>query len=341
MTSRRATLSDVARLAGVSLGSASRALSVPEQVKPATLESVQRAVEQLGYVRNGAAQALASRRTRMVAAIYPTLNNPVYADSIQYLQQTLWDHGYRLMIASHEYKHVRESEVLRGIVERGVDGLVLVGTDHGDDVFDLVRQYDIPYVLTWSLDETRYAHCVGFSNYDAAYRLARRVIARGHRHIALCTGVADGNERVRARAEGTLAAMQEAGIAFHPEWRVEVPFSFEGGREALRRLWDARETPPGVIICGTDLQAVGVLDACRSRGIAVPHQLSVTGFDDIELGQLTTPPLTTVHVPAIDIGVRAARHVVALIEGKAVGAESALEAPVIERESLGNAPQAR
>lgn len=338
MTSRRATLSDVARLAGVSLGSASRALSVPEQVKPATLESVRRAVEQLGYMRNGAAQALASRRTRMVAAIYPTINNPVYADSIQYLQQTLCDHGYRLMIASHEYKRVREIEVLRGIVERGVDGIVLVGTDHGDDVFELVRQYNIPYVLTWSVDETRYPHCVGFSNYDAAYQLAKRIIEHGHRRMALCTGATEGNERVRARVKGTLAAMQEAGIPFYPEWRVEVPFSFEGGREALRRLWDARDVAPSVIICGTDLQAVGLLDECRARGISVPEQLSVTGFDDIELAQLSMPPLTTVHVPAVAIGEQAARKIVSLIEGNTVETGAPLEAPVVLRGSLGDAP---
>ncbi len=336
MNPRRATLSDVARLAGVSLGSASRALSVPNLVKPATLERVQRAVEQLGYVRNGAAQALASRKSRMVAAIYPTLNNPIYADSMQYLQQTLWASGYQLMIASHEYKAARENEVLRGIVERGVDGIILVGTDHCDEVFELARQYAIPYVLTWSVDETKYSHCVGFSNYDAAYRMAKHVLAHGHRRIALCTGVADSNERVRARIAGTRAAMKEAGLELHPEWRVEMPFSFDGGRQALRQLWDAREERPSVIICGTDLQAIGVLDECRTLGISVPDQLSVTGFDDIEQARLANPPLTTVHVPSFDIGMRAARRIVSLIEGTPLGDEAPLDAPLVKRASLGS-----
>jgi LacI family transcriptional regulator len=333
MKPTRATLADVARLAGVSLGSASRALSVPDQVKPQTLANVQRAVEQLGYVRNGAAQALASRKTRTVAAIYPTLNNPIYADSIQALQQTLWGYGYQLLIASHEYKPARELEVLRAILERGVDGLVLVGTDHPPEVFELTRQYDLPYVLTWSVDETQYPHCVGFSNFEAAYQLARRIVGFGHRRVAMCGGSTFGNERVRARQAGTRAALREAGLDLRPEWIVEAPFTFEGGRQALRELWDG-EVHPSVVICGTDLQAIGLLDECRAKGIRVPEDLSVTGFDDIEQARLTQPPLTTVRVPSLEIGARAARHLMALIDGRNGEDEIVLDAPVVERDTL-------
>jgi len=333
MKPTRATLADVARLAGVSLGSASRALSVPDQVKPQTLSSVQRAVEQLGYVRNGAAQALASRKTRTVAAIYPTLNNPIYADSIQSLQQTLWGYGYQLLIASHEYRPARELEVLRAILERGVDGLVLVGTDHPPEVIELTRQYDLPYVLTWSVDETQYPHCVGFSNFEAAYRLARRIVEFGHRRVAMCGGSTAGNERVRARQAGTRAALREAGLDLRPDWIVEAPFTFEGGRQALRELWDSEERP-SVVICGTDLQAIGLLDECRAKNIRVPEDLSVTGFDDIEQARLTQPPLTTVRVPSLEIGARAARHLMALIDGRSGEDEIVLDAPVVERDTL-------
>ncbi|MDR5734255.1 LacI family DNA-binding transcriptional regulator [Caballeronia sp. LZ025] len=333
MKPTRATLADVARLAGVSLGSASRALSVPDQVKPQTLASVQRAVEQLGYVRNGAAQALASRKTRTVAAIYPTLNNPIYADSIQSLQQTLWGYGYQLLIASHEYRPARELEVLRAILERGVDGLVLVGTDHPPEVIELTRQYDLPYVLTWSVDETQYPHCVGFSNFEAAYRLARRIVEFGHRRVAMCGGSTAGNERVRARQAGTRAALREAGLDLRPDWIVEAPFTFEGGRQALRELWDSEERP-SVVICGTDLQAIGLLDECRAKNIRVPDDLSVTGFDDIEHARLTQPPLTTVRVPSLEIGARAARHLMALIDGRNGEDEIVLDAPVVERDTL-------
>lgn len=162
VTRKRATLEDVARLAGVALGSASRALAVPREVRPDTLDRVQRAVAKLGYVRNGAAQTLASRKTKTIAAIYPTLNNPIFAVSIQSLQQTLWGLGYQVLVASHDYEPAREVDLLRAIVERGVDGIVLVGTDHANGVHDLQRQYGLPCVLSWAVDETRPGHCVAF-----------------------------------------------------------------------------------------------------------------------------------------------------------------------------------
>jgi len=329
----RPTLEDVARLAGVALGSASRALSIPDRVKPATLERVRRAVEQLGYVRHGPAQALASRRTRTIAAIYPTLDNPVFAASIQSLQQTLSDLGYQLLVASHDYNLERESNVLRVIVERGVDAIVFVGTEHVDAVFELVRKYRLPYVLTWSLDEARGRQRVGFSYYDSAYEMAALVVEYGHTQIAVCSGFAKGNERVRARIEGTRAALKAAGLELRPEWVIEQPFSYEGGRQAVLQVTRGSERPT-VLICGTDLIAVGAIGACRELGLRVPEDLSITGADDVELASLVVPKLTTIHVPTFEIGVCAGRRIVDLIEGKEVSDEISLKTHLVIRESL-------
>ena len=329
----RATLQDVARLAGVSLGSASRSLSVPREVRPDTLERVQRAVAQLGYVRNGAAQALASRRTKTIAAIYPTLDNPIFAVSIQSLQQTLWGLGYQVLVASHDYEPAREVDLLRAIVERGVDGIVLVGTDHADAVYDLQRQYGLPYVLSWAVDETRPGQCVGFSYLDAAQRMAGLVVERGHMRIALCPGIADGNERVRARIEGTRAALKAHGLVLREDWIVERPFTFEGGRSAVAQLFGTTDRPTA-LICGTDIQAVGAIGECRDRGIRVPDELSITGSDDIELANLVEPRLTTVHVPTSEIGRLSAERIVSLIEGRALGETRPLQTTLTMRESL-------
>lgn len=332
-SANRSTLADVARLAGVSLGSASRALSVPDQVKPGTLDRVKRAVEQLGYVRNGTAQALASRRTKTIAAIYPTLDNPIFAVSIQSLQQTLLDLGYQLLVASHNYKAEREFDVLRAIVERGVDAIVLVGTDHSDAVFDLARQYRLPYVMTWSIDEVKSDQCVGFSYFDASIQMAELVVKYGHTNIALCVGMAIDNERVRARIAGTKAAMKAAGLDLRPDWIIEQPFTFEGGRIAVRELMKGSDRPT-VLICGTDLQAAGAIGECRDQGIRVPEDLSITGSDDIELSSLLTPKLTTVHVPTFEIGVRAAHRVVDLVEGKSTVESPRLTTHLVIRDSL-------
>jgi len=288
-------------------------------------------------VRNGAARALASRRTRMVATIYPTLSNPIFSVAIHQLQQTLWKFGYQLLVASHEYEPEREIELLRTLVECGVDALVLVGTDHSSEVFELARQYELPYVMTWSVDGSSYPHCIGFSYYDAACDLAAMVVKKGHRRIALCNGFESSNERARSRAAGTRAALRAAGLSLEASLVTEQPFNFEGGREAVRIVFD-QATPPTVLICGTDLQAIGAIDECRRRGIRVPQDLSITGFDDIEHAAIVVPPLTTVKVPTEDIGILAAQRVVALLQGQPVPPAMPLETHVIVRESLGTAP---
>jgi LacI family transcriptional regulator len=333
MTASRATLQDVARLAGVSLGSASRALSVPGRVKPDTLERVNRAVQQLGYVRNGAAQALALRRTRMVATVYPTLGNPIFAESIHALEQTLWKLGYQLLVASHDYEPERESDVLRGIVERGVDGVVLVGTDHSEDVFALIRRHDLPCVLTWSLDEGQQRDCVGFSYFDAAYRMARLVVEYGHTRIALCVGHSTRNERVRARVAGTRAALRESGIDLPPERILEEDFSYDGGMRAVRAIAELSPRPT-VLVCGNDVLAIGAIGECRRLGLRVPEDLSITGADDIEIAALIEPALTTLRVPTVEIGERAARRIVSLIAREEITDEPELQATVVVRDSL-------
>ena len=334
---KRATLADVAKLAGVSLGSASRALSDPSDVKPATLERVTQAVAQLDYVRNGAAQALASKKTRMIAVIYPSLDNPIFASSVNSLQMTLWKKGYQLLIASHEYDWEREAQTAIKMIERGIDGLILVGSDHQQSIFDTLRKRQIPYVLTWSKDSTDYPHCVGFSNEEAAYNMAKLVIAKGHRDIAICAGTYLHNERAKARVQGTLRAFREAGIEIDPNAIIEEQLSVEGGRKGLEKIL-ALQKKPSVIIFGNDAQAIGAIAKSRELGIKIPEELSVTGFDDIELASLVDPPLTTNKVPINDIGIRAADMIVNLINGdmdKDVSTEI-LDTKVIERQSLRN-----
>src|SRR5690606_8994484 len=335
---RRPTLADVARLAGVSLGSASRALSVPDQVKPATLYKVQRAVAQLGYIRDGSARALASRRTRTIGAIYPTLNNPIFAHSTHSMQQTLWGLGYQLLIASHEYHIDDELAVVQATLERGIDGLIMVGTDHSEAVFSLLHRWRLPYVLTWSTDDSTYPHCVGISNFQAAFDIGRKIVEFGHRDVAICGGDPSRNERARGRRNGILAALAEKGYSVRPEWLVEAAFSYQGGRDGFRRLWDQAERPTAVVF-GTDLQAIGALYEARQMGLRVPQDVSIIGFDGIEEGMLMQPSLATVGLPAHEIGRLAAQRMLKLLEGEDMPPGTPLEHTLLLRESLGPAPR--
>lgn len=333
----RATLADVARLAGVSLGSASRALSVPDKVKPSTLQKVREAVLRLGYIRDGSARALASRRTRTIGAIYPTLNNPIFAHSTHSMQQTLWSLGYQLLIASHEYHIDDELAVIQATMERGVDGIIMVGTDHSETVFGLLAQYRMPYVLTWSTDDSSYPHCVGISNFQAAFDLGRAVMDVGHRKIAVCGGEVSRNERARGRRNGLIAAMVERGLNIRDEWRVIAAFSYQGGRDGFRRLWEQPERPTAIVF-GTDLQAIGALYEARRMGLSVPDDVSILGFDGIEEGQLMQPSLATVELPAHEIGRLAALRMVALLEEESLEPAMPLAHALRLGDSLGPPP---
>ncbi|WP_230834841.1 substrate-binding domain-containing protein [Vreelandella aquamarina] len=268
-----------------------------------------------------------------MAVVYPTLKNPMFSNSIDSLQQSLLEMGYQLVIGSHEYNQKREVKVLQALVESGVDAVILVGTDHDDAVFGTLEMYDIPYLMMWSTDETSYPHTIGFSNRQAAYEIARHVIAKGHRKVAICGGPVEGNERSRQRRAGFLDALEEAHISVKPEWLIETPFSLDGGREAIKQLLQAGELPT-VLICGTDLHAIGAMHQCQLSSIDVPGRLSITGFDDIEFASAMSPGLTTVRVPMHEIGVEVARSIVAIIDDKAPVEVLELETMIVKRESL-------
>lgn len=326
------TLRDVARLAGVSLGSASRALSNPDQVKPATLAKVDDAVRQLQYVMDGAARALALRRTFSVAAIFPTLNNPIYADSIQALQQRLNAFGYQLIIASHEYDRERELSSVRNLIERGVEGIFLVGTDHDPAVFDLLQVSQRPYVLMWSVDDCQ-AHCaVGFCNVRGGELVADHLLGLGHRDVAILTGHRQYNERTRYRIQGVRKRFAEQGLEVPENRIIEQPFSIDGGRAGLEQLLQMSPRPTA-LICTTDLLALGASEQAKRCGIEVPAQLSITGFDDISFSALASPSLTSVSIPIFEIGRISADTLIAQIEGVEVARVTELDIALVARQS--------
>jgi LacI family transcriptional regulator len=314
---KTAKLSDVARLAKVSTATVSRALTLPHKVKPLTLSRVQQAVQTLGYVAHGAARALASRRTRTIGAVIPTLNNAIFANTIHALQKTLDEAGYMLLLASHEFDADTEVRATRALIERGIDGLVLLGTTHPPSVFQMIRAHHLPYVLTWALDESGRHPCVGFNNRAAAIRLADYLLDLGHREFAMISGITAPNERAKERLDGVREAIAARGARLPAARIVEKPFTLSAGREGLREVMTGPQLPTAVI-CGNDVLAIGAMAECGALGMAVPQQVSITGFDDMEIASLMTPGLTTVHFPTTELGTYAAQHLLSRLAGKDV-----------------------
>lgn len=311
---KQAKLSDVARLAKVSTATVSRALMLPHKVRPPTLERVQEAVRRLGYVAHGAARALASRRTHTIGAVVPTLDNAIFANTTHSLQKTFDAAGYTLLLACHEFDASVEVRLTRALIERGIDGLVLLGTSHEPQIYELIAQRQIPYVLTWALDSSGARPCVGFNNRAAALQLTNHLLELGHREFAMISGVTTNNERARDRLEGVRDALAARGIRLQPERVIEKPYSLASGREGLRALM-ALPDPPTAVMCGNDVLAIGAIAECNTLGIAVPHEVSVTGFDDMEIASLLSPGLTTVHFPTLDLGRLAAAQLLKQLAG--------------------------
>lgn len=331
-TGMQPRLADVAGLAGVSTATVSRVLNRPSTVTPELRKRVQEAVETLGYVPHGPARALASRRSNTIGAVVPTIDNAIFARNIQALQARVFESGLTLLLASSGYHFERERREIQALVERGIDGLLLVGEARDASVYDLLNKKNVPYVNTWLYREDSPHPCIGFDNAQAAYQVCSYLLDIGHRSIAMVAGIRHGNDRVAARIDGVTAAMADRGIRFAPGHLVEHKYEIAEGRRAASRLL-ASPNPPTAIVCANDVLAFGVLFECRARGVSVPRDMSITGFDDMDLAANIDPPLTTIRVPAAEMGRRAAEYLLARLERTPTPEKTELQAALVVRET--------
>ncbi len=333
-------LSDVAALAGVSPATVSRVLNRSDKVGRDMRERVQAAASSLGYVRDAAARALASRRSRTMGAVVPTLSNPIFAVGVQGLESRLNELGYALIVASSDYRVDKELRQATTLVERGVEGLMLMGTEHDDALYALLETRGIPCVNTWVYDEGAAQPCIGFDNVEAEIRLTRYLLDLGHRDFAMIAGISEGNDRVAARVAGVRDALARNGLVLEPGRLVEMPYGVRAGRDGLRAVMGglmggSPATRPTAVICGNDLLAFGALFEARAMGLDVPGDLSVVGFDDNELASHIPPGLTTMHVPSGEMGELAADYLVNRIEGNPAQDKTRVEVRLVVRGSSG------
>lgn len=311
------TLKDVARRAGVSTATVSRCLNSPGQVVESTRLKVMNAVRDLGYSPNFGARAMAAKRTNTIGAIIPTMENAIFARGLQAVQQELGALGYTLLVASSSYRPELEEQQIRALVARGAEGLLLIGHDRDPSIYEFLDIQEVPALITWAIGGADARPSIGFDNCASMRALAREVIRKGHVRLAAISAQTSFNDRARARVRGIKDAMQEAGLDPQSLVVIETPYGIENGAQAFETLISA-ETRPTAIICGNDVLAVGALRRAREMGIDVPGQVSITGFDDIELAQVAVPALTTVHVPHREMGAAAARALVRMVQSQGV-----------------------
>jgi LacI family gluconate utilization system Gnt-I transcriptional repressor len=315
------TLADVAKLAGVAPITASRALNHPQEVSPELLQRVREAVARTGYVPNMLAGGLASSRSRLVAAVVPTISGLVFLETLQSLTEALAEAGTQLMIGQSGYRGNREDALLDAIIGRRPDGIVLTGILHSADGRRRLLASGIPIVETWDLTPTPIDMLVGFSHTQVGAAVAERLHAKGRR----CIGVLGGDDaRARQREAGLVAKAAALGLAAPiPSVRCAAPTTARDGRAGLRALL-AQASALDAVVCGSDALALGVLAEARALGLEVPGRLAVIGFGDLGFAAELEPPLSTVRIDGTAIGRHAARLILDRVEGRA------MDAPVID-----------
>lgn len=313
----RTSLKDVARLAGVSTATVSRALNLPGQLDPETLTRVREAIKRLRYVPHGAARALRSQRSRMIGAVVPSFDYALYARTTSALQSELEAHGYATVLAAHHYDLATEVRVTSQLLEHDVDAFVFVGLDHDPELFALLGEMARPYVLTWGVDASGLHPSIGFDNRAATFALANHILDLGHRRIALITAPHEGNDRARERSAGVRMALAARSIAIGEGYDQRGPISLASGAALMRRILALPERPTAVIATN-DVFAVGAMTACREAGLRIPEDIAITGVDNTDLGATQTPGLTSVSTPIVEIGRAAARHLIARLKGEKV-----------------------
>jgi LacI family gluconate utilization system Gnt-I transcriptional repressor len=325
------TLSDVSKLAGVSTITVSRALNTPDLVTPETREKVRAAVERTGYVPNRMAGSLASNRSRLVAALVPTIAGPVFLETIQALTDALDAAGYQLMLGQSGYNHSREDALIDAIVGRRPDGIVLTGILHSPLARKRLLASGIPVVETWDLTPTPIDMLVGFSHEKVGAAIAAFLHGKGYRHPAVVTG---DDQRANLRRLGFAAAMAELGVTAVPVHTVAAPTTLGSGRAALSALL-AEAPQTDVLVCSSDALAHGVITEAHARGLRVPTDLGVMGFGDLAFARHAHPAITTVRIDGTAIGRQAARFIVERANGVEVAQKVIdLGFSLIERDSV-------
>lgn len=330
MKRRPANLHDVAKLAGVSIATVSRTLTRPDIVKESTLRNVRGAAEKLGYVVQGAGRALSSRRTYTIGAIFPSLNEGIFANTASALQKTLGENGYMLLLACNEFSFKEELKLTRMLLERGVDGLVFVGLERDPAIFRLIDSFHIPYVFTWAFDYARRFHCVGFDNRRAGTLVTNHLVELGHREFGVITAYTRHNERQRERLAGICQVLESHGIVLPPERIVETRFSFQAGRDGVQEL-SRHHSLPTAIICSNDMMAVGAIAECRKMGLTVPSDISISGFENQDIASNVTPEITTVGWSGTDLGSIAAEMILSRIADKPISMQVEIPVDLIVR----------
>ena len=313
------TMADVARVAGVSPMTVSRAFKHDTSVSDITRATILAAAETLGYMFDATASNLRSQKTDFVAVTIPSINNANFADTVGALSEGLQARGLQILLGYTNYDMAEEERLIGQLLRRRPEAIVVTGGRHTPRTRRMLENAAIPVIETWDLPEHPIGHVVGFSNAAAVRGMVDHLVARGLTRIAFIGGDASRDTRGTDRRAGFIAAMRCHGLdATRLIAAGRPPISMREGAMAMARLL---ETMPDTeaVICVSDLSAFGALTECQRRGVEVPGRLSLAGFGDYEIGAICVPTLSTINPFPRDIGARTAALILDVLDGRQTG----------------------
>lgn len=327
-------MKEVARLAGVSVATVSRVFRDPDKVRTQTRELVCAIARDHGYIYNAAAGDMSSKRSRVIGVLVPMANNALFGNTLLGIQDTAMAEGFSVMQGSTRYDPAMEKKLLDTFLQRRVAGIILTGFHFEQQavIEKLASDTHLPVVVVWEKPANPHLSYVGFDNRQAAYAATNHLLGLGHRRIGLIIGPYTRVARAAERFEGFRDALREAGLGLGSELVLERPPAMVEGRAAMEALL-ALDRPPTAVFAASDILAIGAMHGARCRGLDIPRDISIIGFDDTDVAAYMHPPLTTIKVNAYEIGKLAAQVVLDNAAGKSGPRHYCLDTDLVIRAS--------
>jgi DNA-binding LacI/PurR family transcriptional regulator len=337
-TLRQPSIKDIARLARVSHPTVSRALQNSPLVNPETAARIRKIAAETGYRASAVARGLVTRKTRTIGLVVTTVSDPFASEVVCGIEQTANDHGYAVILADSHADPERERRMVQELAERRVDGIIVTSSRVGALYLPLLKQMMVPIVLVNDQYPGDFVHSIMIRNREGMRAMAEHMIALGHQRIAFL-GDRFGYQSNTERVTGYRDALDAAKIPLDEKLVVLGDGKPEGARQAMNDLLIADR--PTAVCCYNDMSALGAMRAIRKRGLRVPEDISVGGFDDLFFAALTDPPLTTVHQPMERMGNLAMESLLKLMAGEDSVAQVNIEPELVVRASTARAARKR
>jgi len=313
-TTGSVTIDHVASAAKVSTATVSRALNKPNTVSAELKEKINSVIKKLGYIPNAGARSLMLKRSGTIGAIVPTLDNAIFAQGLAEFQHQLNQSGHQLLVASSNYDPEIEANQITNLLSRGVEGIALFGVSQQREALKLLKTRNIPYIHVGSLSAPYNGYASGFDNREAIKLGVQHLLSLGHKHFGILAGITAHNDRARDRVEGVLELLTEKKIQLKADVIVECLYDLHEARLGFKKLL-LNNPKITAIICGQDVLALGALLEAQKQGLRIPKDLSIIGFDDLEISRHLLPSLSTIHIDAIGMWAQAANHLISQING--------------------------